>query len=123
MENVERYYPKRFTAKTLESVAQNIASSWKQAGFIIGKVKNIRFQPPISYKIVSFAMLLAYLDGKRGDYILQDNCVSALCLSESKLRELAIEASRRDYLQYQFAGNVTAISFDKLLKNIGIDAI
>jgi hypothetical protein len=123
MENIEKFHPKRFTDNTLRSVAQNIASSWKQAGLITGKVKNIRTQPYISYKVVAFAMLLSFLEGNRGDFIMHSNCVSALCLNDTKLRELAVEASKRDYLQYQYAGNVTSISFDKLINKIGLDAI
>jgi hypothetical protein len=122
MENIEKFHPKRFTDNTLRSVAQNIASSWKQAGLISGKVKNIRTQPEISYKVVAFAMLLSFLEGDRGDFIMHSNCVNALCLGETKLRELAVEASKRDYLQYQFAGSVTSISFDKLINKIGLDA-
>ena len=123
MENIERCHPNRFTENTLHSVAQNIASSWKQAGFITGKVKNIRSVPQVTYKVVAFAMLLSYLGGERGDFIVHSSCVNALCLTESKLRELAFEASKRDYLQYQFAGSVTAISFDDLMNKIGINAI
>jgi hypothetical protein len=123
MENIEKYHPGRFTENTLRSVAQNVASSWKQAGFITGKVKNIRTEPEITYRVVSFAMLLAFIDGLRGDFIFQNNCILSLCISENKIRELAVEASKRDYLQYQFAGAVTAISFDNLINKIGIDAI
>ena len=122
-ENIEKYHPNRFTKNTLRSVAQNIASSWKQAGFIIGKIKNIRSEPLITYRIVSFAMLLAFLDGVRGDFIFHNNALLALCQSESKIRELSVEASKRDLMQYQFAGNITSISFDNLLNKIGIDAI
>ena len=122
-ENIEKYHPNRFTKNTLRSVAQNIASSWKQAGFITGKIKNIRSEPLITYRIVSFAMLLAYLDGLRGDFIFNANTLLALCSNESKIRELSIEASKRDLMQYQYAGNITSISFDNLLTKIEIDAI
>ena len=123
IDNIEKFHPKRFTDNTLRSVAQNITSSWKQAGFITGKVKNIRTQPDISYKVVAFAMLLSFLEDHRGDFIMHSNCVSALCLNDTKLRELAVEASKRDFLQYQYAGSVTSISFDKLINKIGLDAI
>jgi hypothetical protein len=122
-DNIQKFYPKRYSVNTTRSMAQNIASSWKQAGFIVGKVKNTRVQPDISFKVVAFAMLISYLNGERGDFILNSNTVKALCLSENRIRELAIEASKRDYLQYQFAGNVTAVSFDNLLSKIGINAI
>jgi hypothetical protein len=123
MHNIEKYHPLRFTEKTLRSVAGNIASSWKQAGFISGKVKNIRSIPTISYKVVSFAMLMSYLDGNRGDFIIQDNYIKALCTNENKIRDFAIEASKRDFLHYQFAGNVTSISFENIKNKILIDAI
>jgi hypothetical protein len=122
MENIEKYHPNRFTENTLRSVAQNIASSWKQAGFIIGKIKNVRSLPQITYKVVAFTMLMSFLGGERGDFIVQSSYVKALCLNETRLRELTVEASKRDYLQYQFSGAVTAISFDNLINKIGIDA-
>lgn len=121
--NIEKFHPNRFTKNTLRSVAQNIASSWKQAGFIMGKVKNIRTEPEITYRVVSFAMLLAFIEGLRGDFIFQNNCILSLCISENKIRELAVEASKRDFMQYQYAGSVTSISFDNLLNKIGINAI
>ena len=122
-ENIETYHPKHYSPNTRRSIAQNIASSWKQAGFIEGKVKNIRVQPEISFKIACFAFLLAYLKGERGDFIWNSIGVKALGLNESKLRELAIECAKRDLMQYLYAGNVTSISFSELLKKIGIDAV
>ena len=122
-DNLEKYHPNRFSKNTISSVAKNIASSWKQAGFITGKTGNIRTVPQVTYKVVAFALLLSYLSGERGDFLIQSPTVKALCLSESKLREFVIEASKRDYLQYQYAGNITTISFDNLTNKIGIDAI
>lgn len=122
-ENIEKYHPNKYSPKTRRSVAQNIASSWKQAGFIEGKVKNIRQQPEINYLTAAFAFFIAYLKGESGDYIWESKGVKALCLSESKLRELAAECTRRDLLQYQFSGGVTAFSFENLLKKPEIHAI
>lgn len=121
--NIENYNPNRFSPNTRKSMAKNIASSWKQAYFIIGKVKNIRTQPEINYRVACFAFLLAYLKGDRGDFVWNSIGVKALCLYESRLRELAVECSRRDLMQYQYAGSVTAISFNNLLNKIGINAI
>jgi hypothetical protein len=118
---IEKYHPNQYSANTLRSTAQNIASSWKQAGFIEGKVKNIRIEPIITYRVVCFAFLLAYLNGVRGDFIWNSITVKALCLPESKLREFAIECSRKDLMQYQYAGSVTAINFTSLLNKIGIN--
>jgi ABC-type transport system substrate-binding protein len=121
--NIEDLYPQKYSANTRRSMAQNIASSWKQAGFITGKVKNIRTQPEINYLVIAFAFLLAYLNGIRGDFILKSNWVKALCLDESRIRSLAIEAGKRDLLQYQFAGNVTSLTFNNLLLKLNIDGL
>jgi hypothetical protein len=122
-ENIVSYYPNRYSENTRRSISQNIASSWKQAGFITGKVKNIRTQPDISYIVVTFAFFMAYLDGLRGDFILTSKWVKALSLSDSIVRELAIEAAKRDFMQYQFAGSVTAISFNSLTNKLEINGI
>lgn len=121
--NVEKYHPNRFTKNTLRSVAQNIASSWKQAGFITGKVKNIRTQPEISYKAVAFAFIMAYLNGLRGDFIWSGKWVKALCLNENQLRDLAIEASKRGLIHYQYAGNVSSITCQELFNKLEINDI
>jgi hypothetical protein len=120
-EVIEEYHPNQYSANTRRSMAQNIASSWKQAGFLEGKVKNIRIQPEISARVACFAFLLAFLKGDRGDFIWNSTGVNALFLGESILRELALECARKDLLQYQYAGSVTVIGFTSLLNKIGID--
>ena len=122
-ENIEKYHPARYSDATRRSMAQNIGSSWKQAGFIVGKVKNIRTQPEINYSVACFAYLMAYIKGARGEFIWNNIGVKSLCMSEIRLRELAIECAKQDLMQYQYAGSVTAISFNHLLSKIGINAI
>ena len=117
---IEKNHPNQYSSITRRSIARNIASSWKQAGFIEGKVKNIRKQPDVTYRVACFAFLLAYLNGDRGDFIWNSISVNSLCLFEGKLRELAIECTKNDLMQYQYAGSVTAINFTHLLNKIGI---
>jgi len=120
-EVIEKYHPNQYSPNTLRSMAQNIASSWKQVGFIQGKVKNLRIQPKIGYRVACFAFLLAYLKGDRGDFIWNSTGVKSLCLSEKELRELAVECAKNDMIQYQHAGSVTSIAFNNLLNKIGIN--
>ena len=119
-QTLDNYHPHRFSATTLQSISRNLASSWKQAGFIKGKVKTERVQPEVGFRIACFAFLLAFLEGDRGEFIWKNKGVAVMCLPESKLRTLAIECARRDMLQYQSAGSVTVINFNKLLQSIGI---
>jgi hypothetical protein len=121
-DEIEKYHPKKYSPNTRKSLAQNIASSWKQAGFIQGKVKNIRIQPDISYRVACFAFFLSYLNDDRGEYLLKGIGIKALCLPEQRLRELAVESAKRDMMQYQYAGSVTSMGFNNLLSKIGINA-
>jgi hypothetical protein len=66
---------------------------------------------------------MAYLAELRGDFILTSEWVKALSLSDTIVRELAIEAAKRDLMQYQYAGSVTAISFNNLIKKLEINGI
>lgn len=122
-ENIEKYYPNKYSKITRHSIGKNLASSWKQAGFITGKVKNIRTQSEVSYNCVAFAFIIAYLNGLRGDFIISSKWVKALCLNENQLHELAIEASKRGLIQYQFSGNVTSITCNELFKKLEINDI
>ena len=121
--NIESAHPEQYSANTRKSLAQNIASSWKQAGYITGKVKNIRTKTNPTYQVVAFALFLSYLNGDRGDFILSSLWVKALDLIESRLRELIIEAMKLDMVQYQHSGAVTTISFEHLINKIGIHGI
>ncbi|MGA2408519.1 MAG: hypothetical protein ABSF81_17475 [Bacteroidales bacterium] len=122
-ENLEKYHPNHYSENTRRSIAQNIASSWKQSGYITGKVKNIRTKTAPDYFIVTFALILAYLDGIRGDFLFASKWVKVLDIIESQVRELALEAARRDLLQYNYAGGVTTISFGNLYKKLNINGI
>ncbi len=116
--NVEYYHPNRFTQKTLRSVSQNIASSWKQAGYILGKVKNIRTECAPSYFTSAFAFLMAYLDDFRGDYLFDHPSVKALDTTKEDVLTLIKAASDRELLDYNRTGASIVISFDKYLKEI-----
>ena len=116
--NIEHHHPNRFTSKTLRSVSQNVASSWKQAGYILGKVKNIRKLNPPGHCIASFAFLIAYLDGLRGDYLFNHPTVRALDASREETLSLLKAASDRELLSYNRSGASIVISFDGYLKNL-----
>ena len=116
--NVQHYHSNRFSPKTLRSVSQNIASSWKQAGYILGKIKNIRTVNPPSYFAVAFAFLLAYLDDFRGDYLFDHPSVKALDASKEELMLLLKSASERELLNFNRSGASIVISFEQYLKTL-----
>ncbi len=108
-------YPARFRPTTLHSSAQNLASSWTQAGFLTGKVKKSRSRPIITPVVVSFACVLGYLCGNRGKLSLDSTWTRLLDCSPAELTDLVIEASRQGWLDYKAAGSVVEITFPSLL--------
>ena len=52
---IGKYHPNKFSPNTRKSMAQNIASSWKQAGFVEVGVNNFRTESEIGYKVACYA--------------------------------------------------------------------
>ena len=116
-------YPEKYTPKTLLSLSQNIASSWKQSGHITGKRKNIRTKVTPGYHAVTFALFLGYMDGLRGDFLFQPKWIKALDSTEKEIKSLAHEASKRDLISFQSAGSVTVINFNLLIQKLNLHGI
>ena len=116
--NINQHHPDRFTPKTLRSVSQNVASSWKQAGYIIGKMKNIRTERTPSYTATAFAFLMAYLDDSRGDFLFQHTSVKALDATKEEILNLLKNASNSELLNYNRSGASTVVSFERYLKKL-----
>lgn len=118
--NIEKYHPNVYSIKTGQSTAKNLASSCKQAGLLLGKVKNIKGQLSPTYISVAFAYLMAYLNDDRGEFILQSKWVRILGLGSTALRDLAVEASLKGLMDYKYAGSVVTINFNNLFTTLGL---
>ena len=116
--NIINHNPNQFTDKTLRSVAQNIASSWKQASSIEGKVKSIRKKQQPSYRTVAFAFSMAYLDDKRGEYMLDHPSVKCLDMKGEELLDLIKSAADRDLVRYNRSGTTMVVSFENYLQRL-----
>lgn len=115
--DIEKQYPGRYSENTRKSTTRNIISSWKQAGYIQRNIKNNRIKPDHNLYTVAFAMLMSYLNGDRGEYILSSKFVRTLALNNEELTNFIKEAAVRDLLKYQSGGNVLSISFDNQIIN------
>lgn len=107
--------PGRFSRATITSVAQNINSTWTQAGYLTGRVKKIRTQPVNTPASVAIALFLAYLEGARAQRLFESQWIRVLDTSKDKIHELASAASQRGWLDYRRAGEVIDIRFPDLL--------
>jgi len=115
-EHLRQEYPARFAATTLHSTAQNLASTWTEAGYLRGKVKKCRSRPLVPAVVAAFGVLLGYLCGFRGKLLLDSTWTRLLDRSQRELSDLMIESSREGWLNYKAAGSVVEITFPGLLK-------
>jgi len=118
LDAINKAWPDHYAQTTAFSAAQNIASSWKQAGYIQGRVRNIRVPAKPEYPAVIFALYLGKIDGFTGEDLFSTNWIKILEVSDSRLRELLSQAAIRDMIDYRQGGGITIIKFDKILTQI-----
>jgi hypothetical protein len=106
---VEAFTHDRLSARVLDAVARNTASSWTQSGHLKGKVKKLR-QPLQPHPVaLALALWLGYASGKRGNALLNTPWASVLDSSSSGLLELAEQAKRLGLLKLSHGGGVVSI--------------
>ena len=113
---IDKQEPGRFSRATLASTAQNINSTWTKSGHLSGRVKKFRSQAKPTAGSVSFALLLGYLRGLRGEGLFNSEYVRLLDCSFNHAVELAEEASRRGWIALKRIGDVIEAQFPNLLK-------
>ena len=68
---IDSLEPGRFSKATLKSTAQNLSSSWTQAGHLSGRVRKVRSRAIATPGTASFALLLGYVAGLRGETLFK----------------------------------------------------
>jgi hypothetical protein len=107
--------PDRFKPAVRRGVARRAASSWTQACYLAGRSHKVRRQPTVTPACAAYALALGYLQGERGPGLFTTLWARLLDVPAEALRELAAEASRRDWLNYRHAGGITEVRFPQLL--------
>ena len=114
-EFIDNQEPGRFSKATLKSTAQNINSSWTQAGHLTGRVRKIRSCAVATPGTASFALLLGYVIGLRGESLFKSDYTRMLDCSFDRTIELAENASRRGWISLKRAGQVVEVLFPNLI--------
>lgn len=112
---IDKQEPGRFSKATLKSTAQNINSSWTQAGHLVGRIRKIRSRTVATPGTVSFALLLGYVTGLRGESLFKSDFTQMLDCSFEKTIELAEDASRRGWISLKRVGQVVEVLFPNLI--------
>ncbi len=118
-EDMETYmddkHPGRYSPKKLASNAKNLNSTWTQSGHLHGRVKKIRSRAEPTAGSVSYALLLGYVTGVRGESLFRTRYIKLLDCSFERAIELAEEASRKGWIVFKRVGDVMEVLFPNLL--------
>ena len=114
---VQAAFPDRYSVASLHSLGQNIASSWQQAGHLVGKLHKVRAQARCRPHAVAYALLLGQLQGVRGDRLFQTLWVRVLDAPQHVLHAQAQVAAQHGWLEYRRAGEVVELDFRHLLRS------
>jgi len=126
-EELEKYIdnlePDRFSKATLKSTAQNINATWTKSGHLTGRIKKIRTIVRATPGAVSYALLLGYLKGARGELLFETEYIKMLDCSVEKAIELAQDAARSGWIVFKKVGNVIEALFPNILTAAEVDLI
>lgn len=104
----------RLSPATLEKVIRNVASSWEQAGHLVGRTFKKRAAVRATSGSVAFGLYLGHAVGFRGASLFATGWVSLLDCTPARARDLALEAKRIGLIDLRIAGEVVDLVLDRL---------
>lgn len=104
----------RLSEATLDKVIRNVASSWEQAGHLVGRTFKKRALVQATPASVAFGLYLGHAVGFRGASLFATGWVSLLDCTPVAARDLAIEAKRIGLIDLRIAGDVVDLALDRL---------
>ena len=105
----------RFSRATLQSVAQNVATTWTRAGHVRGVRNKMRAAAQPTPGAAALALLIAYTAGARGELLFHTEYTKLLDCAPERCMELAEQASRRGWIVCNRIGPVIEVKFPSLL--------
>ena len=105
----------RLNYGTRNTTVRNISSSWTQSGHLKGRVRKIRQRVAPTPIVTTYALLLGYILGARGNGLFSTFWAKVLDTSTEELISLGTDAKRLGFLDLSQAGGVVEVSFSRLL--------
>ncbi|MCW6004619.1 hypothetical protein K1W54_08485 [Micromonospora sp. CPCC 205371] len=116
---IEARFPGAYKENTRHTTAQKVASSWSQSGHLYQKKPGTKVRTRVrpTAAVTAYALMLGYLEGARGQALLDTLWVQMLDQPTSHLMDLAATASQFGMLEFRHAGGVVEITFHQLLRS------
>jgi len=112
---IEELEPGRFSTATLKSTAQNVNGTWTRSGHLAGRAKKVRTQTQVTPGAISYALLLGYLKGARGQLMFETEYIKTLDISIDEAIELAQQAAQHGWIVMKKIGDVIEVLFPNIL--------
>jgi len=115
---VGEHFPASYSASTLAKIGRNAFSSWEQTGHLVERKRTTKVRTQVTCRPanVAYALMLGYLQGRRGQALFDTLWAEVLDQPKSHLFDLAFGASQRGLLEFRHAGGVVDVSFHELLR-------
>ncbi|MEI6460280.1 MAG: hypothetical protein WCP04_15345 [Pseudomonadota bacterium] len=107
-------FPGQYSESTLQRTTRNAASSWAQAGHLVGRLHKFRAQVKPTPVAVTMALFLGHVAGYHGGEVFKSPWVRLLDLGADRARTMAMEAHRAGLLNLRSVGDVVDLSFPML---------
>lgn len=107
----EQAEPARFSAVSLQALANHINGSWTQAGFLQGRVGKVRCAPTVTPTNLAYAFFVGHLEGLRAQRLFSSDWARLMSGSQDQLVAMAQTASRRGLMVFMNAGGVMEARF------------
>lgn len=114
-EEADHQFPGKFVPSSQKRLGRNVSSSWEKAGLLSGRRTKERVKPLARPTSLAYALLLGDLCGKSGQALFTTLWATMFDAPNHELKELAIVASRRGWIEYRESGDVVEVSFRHLM--------
>src|SRR6266536_552678 len=115
---IEATFPSASKEITRRTTAQKVASSWDQSGHLHQERPGSKIRTRVcpTPTAVTYALMLGYLEGARGQSLFKTLWTSVLDQPISQLMDLTATASQAGLLEFRSAGGIVDVTFHGLLR-------
>lgn len=112
---LEKAFPGHLKEKIRAATARHIASTWEQAGHLVGKTAKIRTRVIPRPSALVMALILGTLQGVHGSDLFGTPWCAILDLNSVQAHTLAAQAHREGLLDLHTIGSVVEIAFPRFV--------
>ena len=115
---IEAKFPSAYKEITRRTTAQKVASSWDQSGHLHQERPGSKIRTRVcpTSANTTYALMLGYLEGSRGQALFKTLWTRVLDQPVSHLIDLAGSASQEGLLEFRSAGGIMEVTFHQLLR-------